>query len=86
MADESIMEESSSFSVHECLGGAVQAKAEQVTGQGVGPAHARGLVGTALPATRHAGFFKFKDFHSRARTQAHARGRGTQCSHRFFSE
>ena len=53
---------------------------------GVCPDRARSLASMALPVARHAGFCKFKEFQSRARTQAHDRERGTRCSHRFFPE
>ena len=53
---------------------------------GVGPERVRSLASMALPVARHSGFCKFKEFKSRARTQAHAGRRGTRRSYRFASD
>ena len=64
--------------------GAPERAGEGGASPGVGPERVRSLASMALPVARHAGLFKFKEFQSRARTQAHVRRRGTRCSYRFF--
>ena len=66
--------------------GAPERAGEGGASPGVGPERVRSLASMALPVARHAGLFKFKDFQSHARTQAHAGRRGTRCSYRFVSE
>ena len=51
---------------------------------GVCPDRARSLASMALPVARHAGLFKFKEFQSRARTQACQEARNAMLVPFFF--